>query len=266
MLKLSPLRSEKVWGYEDWIASVHPDLPQPDFIQIAKDYPLLVKIIQANDTLSIQVHPDDRTAENFEGKGACGKTECWYILDAEPGAKLVYGLNKNYSKDEISQAIKNSTLEQLLNQVEVHKGDFVYISAGTVHAIGGGIKLMEVQQSCNITYRLYDWGRPRELHIEKGVESIKDNSLQKIAPLPDNFECPYFSLVKKVVKGGYSFFCRNLELIFIAAGKNLSGTFTLADGTRKENMYLYEEEIFVLLPGEKITIEGNGEVIRIKSK
>ncbi len=266
MIKLNPLRSEKVWGYENWIASVHPDLPQPDFIKLAKDYPLLVKVIQANDTLSVQVHPDDEVALKLEGSGNRGKTECWYVLEVQPGSKLVYGFNKDYSNEEINHAIENNTIENLLNQVEVQKGDFIYIPAGTVHAIGGGLRLLEVQQNCNITYRLYDWGRPRELHIENGLEAIKNVRLKKIGPLQDNFECPYFELTKKTVKGGYSFFSRNLELLFIASGKNLAGTYTLTDGTRKENMYLYEEEIFVLLPGEKITIEGNGEIIRIKAK
>ena len=101
MVKLSPIRSEKVWGYEDWIASTHPDGCQKEFKELVKDYPLLVKIIQANDTLSVQVHPDDEDAKRLEGENQRGKTECWYVLDAEGRASLVYGLKKNYSKQEL---------------------------------------------------------------------------------------------------------------------------------------------------------------------
>lgn len=284
MFKLSPVRSEKVWGYEDWIASVHPDLPQPELLKLAPDFPLLAKIIQANDTLSIQVHPDDKVAVELEGPKARGKTECWYVLDAIPGAKLVYGL-KSSSTEEIAEAISSNTMESLLNQVEVKKGDFIYIPAGTVHAIGSGLRLMEVQQSCNITYRLYDWGRPRELHVEKSLEVLskvrtdaqsaevkadgKTFDGSKIRPLPETFECPYFSLVKKEVKGGYSYLASSAsqaELLFVVSGKDLAVTYTMTDGSRTENQYIYPEEIYVVLPGEKVTVEGHGEVIRIKAK
>lgn len=270
MKLLKPVRSEKIWGYEDWIASTHPNGPQSEFIELVKDYPLLVKIIQADDTLSVQVHPDDETAVELEGKGNRGKTECWYVLDSKPGAKLVYGFNKDYSIEEISSAIKENHLEELLNQIEVKKGDFIYIPSGTVHAIGGGLRLMEVQQNCDITYRLYDWGRPRELHVEKSLKSIKECKLkEEIKPLSDTFECPYFELVHKNIAGGWSYFVSKsseYELIYIASGNNLSATFTTPEGIRTENMYLYPEQIYAVAPGEKVTIEGKGEVIRIKVK
>ena len=101
MVKLNPIRSEKVWGYEDWIASTHPDGCQSEFKALVKDYPLLVKVIQANDTLSVQVHPDDEDAKRLEGQNCRGKTECWYVLSADEGASLVYGLKGNPSKEEI---------------------------------------------------------------------------------------------------------------------------------------------------------------------
>nr|MCR4822345.1 class I mannose-6-phosphate isomerase [Treponema sp.] len=205
MLKLNPIRSDKVWGYEDWIASTHKDGCQREFQNLVKDYPLLVKVIQANDTLSVQVHPDDEDAKRLEGPSERGKTECWYVLSAEEGAKLVYGLKGNPSQEEIKKAIAENTIQNLLDTVTVKKGDFIFIPSGTVHAIGGGLRLLEVQQSCNITYRLYDWGRPREVHIEKGVQVIKNEKKQAIKPMEEEFDCQYFSLKKEPLKGGYSF-------------------------------------------------------------
>ena len=202
MKKLSAIKMDKVWGYELWIASTHPNGPQKEFVDFCGGpYPLLVKVIQADQSLSVQVHPDDETAALLEGPGNVGKTECWYVLDAKPGAKLVYGLNGNPSRESVAEAIEKNALDPLLNQVEVHAGDFVFIPSGTVHAIGGGLRLMEVQQSCDITYRLYDWGRPRELHVQKGVASVKNEGLAKIARFPGRFECEYFSLEEISVAG-----------------------------------------------------------------
>ena len=268
MIKLNPIRSDKVWGYEDWIASTHTDGCQAEFKALAGEYPLLVKIIQANDTLSVQVHPDDDDAKRLEGQHERGKTECWYVLSADEGASLVYGLKGNPSKEELLSSSHDGTIENHLDRVNVKKGDFIFIPSGTVHAIGGGLRLLEVQQSCNITYRLYDWGRPREVHIEKGVQVIKNEKKQKIEPLGEEFECEYFSLKKEPLKGGYSFLVspssERAELVFISNGE---GTIrcTKKDGTKSEESFK-AEEIFALLPGEKITLEGKGEVIRIQSK
>ena len=195
MQKLQAIKSDKIWGYELWIASTHPNGCQPEFKELCGgDYPLLVKVIQANESLSIQVHPDDEWAVKLEGQGNRGKTECWYILSAEPGAKLVYGIKEGFSNDVLAKAIVEKNLEQYLEMVEVKAGDFVFIPAGTVHAIGGGLRLMEVQQSCDLTYRLYDWGRDREVHIEKGLAVIKREDMIPIAPFPGHFECKYFEM------------------------------------------------------------------------
>lgn len=271
MLKLNPLKSEKVWGYENWIASVHPVMSHEELIsQCGKDYPLLIKVIQADDTLSVQVHPDDEDAFRIEGEGNRGKTECWFILDATPDAKLVFGLKKSdklYSKEELSEAIKNNTLETYLNFVNVKKGDFVFIPSGTVHAIGGGIRLMEVQQSCDLTYRLYDWGRPREVHIEKGLSVIKEDDLKPIAPFNKSFECKYFSLDEINVYGGYSALCSkgnnaasDWQMIFI-----LDGTGSIKNDSG-EKFNFEKENIFAIKPGEKFTIEGKAKIMKIKAR
>ncbi|MCR4939109.1 MAG: class I mannose-6-phosphate isomerase [Treponemataceae bacterium] len=205
-----PYISEKVWGYERWIASAHavgnsvadkassPEYAGKSLGEITGgDFPLLVKLIQANDTLSVQVHPDDDYARRVEN--TYGKTECWYILDAVPGATLVCGLNKEFTRAELEAALKNGTLSDCLNYVPVEKGDFVFIPAGTVHAIQGGLRLLEVQEPSDITYRLYDWGRPREIHVEKGLEVTKCSAPEPVKHFSGVFSCKYFRLEKCVV-------------------------------------------------------------------
>jgi mannose-6-phosphate isomerase len=137
-------------------------------------FPVLIKLIDAYDNLSIQVHPDDEYARRVENE--FGKTEIWYVLDATPGAELIYGFKEEISKEEFRQAIENKTLLSKLNSVKVKKGDLFFIEAGTVHAIGKGALIAEIQQNSNCTYRVYDYGRlgndgkPRELHIDKAVD------------------------------------------------------------------------------------------------
>ncbi len=133
--------------------------------------PLLMKIIFAKEKLSVQVHPDDAMAHKY-GEPR-GKTECWYTLAAEPGAAVALGLKPNVSMEEVRAGIHDGTLENFLNSVPVAKGDMVFVDAGTVHAIWPGAILFETQQYSDTTYRMYDYGRPRELHIDKSLEATK---------------------------------------------------------------------------------------------
>ncbi len=139
-----------------------------------ENFPILIKLIDAKDNLSVQVHPDNEYALRVEGE--YGKTEMWYIVDCEPGAELLYGFKSNISKAEFESRIKDNTLLEVTNSVPVHKGDVFFIEAGTLHAIGKGILIAEIQQNSNTTYRIYDYGRvgadgkPRQLHVEKAVE------------------------------------------------------------------------------------------------
>ncbi len=136
-------------------------------------FPVLIKFIDAKDPLSIQVHPSDEYALREEGE--YGKTEMWYVMDCEPGAHLYFGVNRQVSQEEFRQRIEDNTVEEVLNRAEVHPGDVFFIEAGTIHAIGAGILICEIQQNSNCTYRVYDYGRlgadgqPRELHIEKAL-------------------------------------------------------------------------------------------------
>ena len=269
MLKLSAIKMDKVWGYELWIASTHPNGPQKEFVDFCGgSYPLLVKVIQADQSLSVQVHPDDETAALLEGSGNVGKTECWYVLASKPGAKLVYGLNGNPRRESVAEAIEKNALDPLLNQVEVKAGDFVFIPSGTVHAIGGGLRLMEVQQSCDITYRLYDWGRPRELHVQKGVASIKNEGLAKIARFPGRFDCKYFSLEEinvegeaRIVNRAKSNGATAVQLVYILEG---SGSVEAAGSQTQD---FAAEDIFALAPGEEAAFKSqNARVLNIRSK
>jgi mannose-6-phosphate isomerase len=132
------------------------------------DLPLLFKILDANDMLSIQVHPDDPYARQVEGV-AFGKTEAWYVLDAAPGAYVIHGFNRAVTADEVRGGLADGSVTQLLRRVELRAGDTLLVPAGTVHAIGGGLLIGEIQENSDITYRLYDWGRPREMHVDKSL-------------------------------------------------------------------------------------------------
>jgi mannose-6-phosphate isomerase len=140
-------------------------------------FPLLTKLIDAQDVLSVQVHPDDEFARRVEHQ-PYGKTECWYILDAKPDAHLIYGFNRDITVDEYKRLVAEGSLDKVLRQLPVQPGDVVYLPARTVHAIGAGIVLFELQQTSDVTYRIYDWnrrdssGKTRELHVDKALQVL----------------------------------------------------------------------------------------------
>jgi len=164
------------------------------------DLPLLAKYIFTRERLSIQVHPNDQQAR---ARGLPqGKSECWYILDAEPGSTLGLGLKRQLGEDALRQAALDGSIEQLMEWRPVRRGDFVFVSSGTVHAIGAGISLLEFQQNSDVTYRLYDYGRPRELHLDDGVavskaEPFQHNLVQHLsgAERMTLVDVPHFTLV-----------------------------------------------------------------------
>lgn len=139
------------------------------------ELPILIKLIDAQDNLSVQVHPDDEKAKAWENQN--GKTEMWYVVQADKGAKMTCGVKRDITNEELQRAIENNSVEDLLNTAPSKKGDVFFVEAGTVHAIGKGNVIAEIQQNSNVTYRLYDYGRvgkdgkPRELHVEKGVKA-----------------------------------------------------------------------------------------------
>lgn len=269
MFKTIPYVSEKVWGYENWIVSTHKvgkslneDTKKDISEELGNDYPLLIKLIQANETLSVQVHPEDDYAAKIEN--TYGKTECWYILDAKPNATLVCGLNKDYTRDELSEAIKNNTLDNCLKYVPVEKGDFVFIPAGTVHAIQGGLRILEIQQPSDITYRLYDWGRPREIHIEKGLDVTKSFAPKPEKPFSKNFSCNYFNLIQQDVTNADTEILLKPENIESPAYKTgyvtlfvLSGTGTLKSETENKTISIKAEDTILVKTKEKLIASPN---------
>src|SRR3954453_4541944 len=137
-------------------------------------FPLLIKFLFPREKLSVQVHPDDEGAKALGQP--CGKTECWYVLAAEPGAQVGLGLKPGVTREQLKRAIGEKRAEALLNWLPVHAGEMIYVDAGTVHAIGPGSILVETQQSSDTTYRLYDYGRPRPLHVEEGLRATKEKT------------------------------------------------------------------------------------------
>jgi mannose-6-phosphate isomerase len=133
--------------------------------------PLLIKVIFAKEKLSVQVHPDDAMAQKYGDPR--GKTECWYVLEAEPGAQVALGLRPGVTLEGVKAGIETGTLESSLNLLDVAHGEMVFVDAGTVHAILPGAILLETQQNCDLTYRMYDYGRGRELHIQKSLEATR---------------------------------------------------------------------------------------------
>jgi mannose-6-phosphate isomerase len=205
--RLKPWFSERVWGKRDlrpWYSDTgtmelvgEAWLTGPQCVvetgllvgqtlgavaeELGREFPLLVKLLFPNERLSVQVHPDDVQAQ-ASGE-ARGKTECWYVLEAEPGAAVALGLNDGVGALDLERAVADGTVEELVKQVPVSVGDMLFVDAGTVHAIGPGVVLLETQQTSDVTYRLYDYGRPRELHLEKGLAVIRtETAAGKVAP------------------------------------------------------------------------------------
>lgn len=224
MWKLTPACKDYLWGGEKlrekyhiesdceplaeaWMLSCHPDgmsrlaegemkgltLPEAALkypgnffgrrCAAFAEFPMLVKLIDAKRDLSVQVHPDDDYAERMEHQS--GKAEMWVVLEAEPGAALYYGFARAVSRDEIEKSLAEHTLTDLLRRVPVQPGDVFYIPPGTVHAIGAGMVIAEIQQSSNVTYRLYDYGRlgadgkPRSLHVEQSLAVLKPGPVEQ---------------------------------------------------------------------------------------
>lgn len=204
---LKPTVKTLIWGAEQWGISGHPNgddeilneefkgntlsslfKTRPDLFGNVSlsQFPLLTKIITANTDLSIQVHPDDKYAARNEN-GSLGKTECWYIMDAKPGTTIVIGHNAK-NKEEVKSMIEKGDWDDFIRVIPVHKGDFFFIEPGTVHAIKGGTVILETQQSSDITYRVYDYGRlqdgkPRPLHLKQSIDVINAPFVQQEPPL-----------------------------------------------------------------------------------
>src|SRR5271165_1356395 len=198
-------------------------------------FPLLLKFLFPEEKLSVQVHPDDATAQRFGEPW--GKTECWYVAQARPGAQVGLGLKHGVTRDQFEQAIEDKCAEDLLNWINVYQGEMIYVAGGTVHTLGPGAVIVETQQQSDTTYRLYDYGRPRPLHLERGLASVKEKvaSGKVIRAAPVNIDggknrfsamiaAPYFSVDLFELKEPHDFFTRD------ASGKDSVQILVAVDG------------------------------------
>ena len=228
------------------------------------EFPLLVKLINSNENLSVQVHPNDDYAKRIENSS--GKTEAWYVVDAKEGAELIVGTN-GCTRLEFEQAIKKGKVEDCLNRIKVKKGDAFLINSGLVHAICSGLVIAEIQQNSDITYRVYDYGRPREIHLEKSldvidfnlkpkklVENYKEFLGYKVSSLCEN---EYFSIYKYVISSKAEFRSDNNTFSIITCVQGV-GVINYSGGN--ETIYKGESLLIPATLG-KYEIEGTLEVL-----
>ena len=189
--RLTPSLRERVWGrkhLEPWFPDAASSIGEAWYLS-ERELPLLVKMLFTSERLSVQVHPDDGE------DGPRGKTEMWHILEAAPGATIALGFHEPISRQRLLESTKTAEIEQLLNWVPVRAGETYFVPAHTVHAIGGGIVLFEIQQHSDVTYRLWDYGRPREIHVEKAVP-ISDLTVHPGASRPVPLQAGRAELVR----------------------------------------------------------------------
>ena len=289
---------------ETWECSTHPDGPSyvsdgafdgmklADVLQRHPEYlgerhkgetalPILIKLIDAKQDLSVQVHPNDAYAREFEG-GQLGKDEMWYVLDAGKGVSLVYGLNQDCTKEQLRQSLADGTVMRYLQKVPIHKDDLFFIRAGTIHAIGAGALVAEIQESSNLTYRLYDYdridknGKKRELHIEKALavanlhSSAEPRQPLRVLRYRQGMaselltRCKYFEVYRMLVnterrqKVGY----RADELAFrVLLCVNGCGVLTFDGG---ELLFYKGDCIFVPADSAVLTIHGQAQFLDIR--
>ncbi len=226
-------------------------------------FPLLIKLIDARDNLSAQVHPNDEQAARLEN-GELGKTEMWYVMEAEEGAGLIYGFKQDITKKQFKVAIEDNKIMDYVNFVECKKGDCFFIPAGMLHAIGKGLLIAEIQQNSDTTYRVYDYdrrdasGNARELHIDKAVDITSTNKTDLITKTPETgilVECKYFTTEKINLHGEHNIkVCKDrFEILIICEGS------VSVNGTR------YKKGDTLLVPAYigSIDLIGNATILRI---
>ena len=309
ILKLNPVFKDYLWGgtklrdeygfksnleklAEGWMLSCHKDgeniISNGEFAgktltNIVKEYPhflgengkrfeyfpILIKLIDAKNDLSVQVHPDNEYAMKVEGE--FGKTECWYILDCDEDAELIYGFNREISSQEFKDRISDNTFLKTVNKVKVKKGDLFFIEAGTLHAIGKGIFLAEIQQNSNTTYRVYDYGRlgadgkPRELHVEKAIDVTNCTPPTRLTNpegkliVGDGFtsqlltKCDLFNVEKVSVTSMYKSFADNKSFVSVLVTDGNGEV----DGTEIKK----GDSLFIPANYGDFTVSGNVEII-----
>lgn len=291
---------------ETWECSTHPEGPSivdsgehkgktlrkvleehPEYLgshpRTKDGLPILIKLIDAKKDLSVQVHPDDRYAFEHEN-GQLGKTEMWYVLDAEKNAELVYGLHHDTDREVIRKSIQDRTIEKYLQKIPVKKDDLFYIEAGTIHAIGAGVLIAEIQESSNLTYRMYDYdrtdqhGKKRELHVDKALavanleasteprQPLRVLRYQKGCAFELLCRCKYFEVSRMMVNTER---CR--QLVEFSADSTSFHVLLCTRGCgsihfgRGESLYFFKGDcIFVPAESVKIRIHGNAQFLDVR--
>lgn len=286
---------------ESWECSTHPDgtslalidqkeIPMTEVLKrhpeilgthprTRNTLPILIKLIDAKNDLSVQVHPDDDYARIHE-HGSLGKSEFWYVLEAEPGASLVYGFSQDVTEEQVRQGIADGTIQKYLQKVPVRRNDVFFVQAGTVHAIGKGIVIAEIQESSNLTYRLYDYNRRdrngnlRELHIDKALDVLNlHSSAEPVQPMRLlNYQpgfasefltrCRYFQVERILLNSeasevSYRTDSSSFEVLMCVQGKGVLKGKELRIPFRKG------DTIFVPADSEKMGITGEAELLAI---
>ena len=282
---------------ETWEVSIHPDgestvegglfdgwklsevlVAHPEYLGRHKEFPLLVKLIDAEKDLSVQVHPDEAYAMRHEHQH--GKTEMWYVLDAKPGAKIVYGFEHQVTDEQIRDALRDGDLHKHLHYEFIKKGDVFLIRPGTVHALGAGSLIVEIQQNSNVTYRIYDYnrvdkkGKPRELHIESALSALKGlqnpPDYSKVSRQPRLFRyisgsaiqnfppCEYFQVERIHFLSSMTFEspASSFQVFIVIDGE---GSLNRGNASR-----VVKKGSAILLPANtKVTIDGKIEMLRV---
>lgn len=291
-LKLEPLIKEKIWGEESWLASgLEGDLSLVtngfleenninelvevylgDFVgddlyqKYGEEFPLLIKSLTINSPISLQIHPDDKTA--IERHNSYGKRECWYILEAPPTAKIYLGLNRELTPEQLYNSCQTGEIVNFMNVITPQKGDLIEILPGTIHSATGGLKILEVQQPSDVTYRLYDWEREkggeskRECHLDLAIDCIDYRKLS-----PEGLEVgrggcstPYFKLREREIRGVVreeSTHFKSFILYYIVEGELL-----VTGGSIAERVVKGESILIPAYTGEYI-LEGGAKVLEI---
>jgi mannose-6-phosphate isomerase len=258
----------------DLINTYSNEILGEDFQHFKNKFPLLFKFIDANEKLSVQVHPEDGYALFNEME--LGKTEMWYIVNAKPGAKIIYGLKERISCKDFQKAIENGCVEDTLNEIEVKTGDVFFIPSGTVHAIGEGIVIAEIQQNSNTTYRVYDWnrlglnGEVRQLHVEKALDvinfsqDIRNSCIEGIKLEEVGYHsifyvhCPYFTMELLEISRKYTINQKEKRFEVLMC---IEGDFNILYNNQRESFGVGET---VLIPASmcEYVVEGEGKIIK----
>ncbi len=298
MIKLAPVLKDYIWGgtkfakmygrnnggkriSESWEVSIHPDglstcecgtlaeylKKNPQAVdRNGSSFPVLIKYIDAAQKLSVQVHPGDEYARRVENDN--GKTEMWYILGADDGAGIYCGFKRDTDKEEFLAKVKDGTVEELLNFIPVKEGDCFLIEAGTVHAIGAGCVICEVQQSSNVTYRVYDYnrrgadGKLRPLHVEKAADVINFKAYEDHTATGSFQDVPGGKMRR--LTGCKYFECRKLDLagVFTEKNENSFTAINVLKGEGKADGKPFKAgDSFFVSCGEVYSLQGNAEIV-----